>query len=322
MALVAVVTAVGIAGTMWKACDRGRRVLPVEAGSRLLGVSGGFLYWLGPACSIWRARVEDLGKEPEPELLLRLGECSADDPRVDGAAVYYLGGMGGIMRTTAGERSAMLQRTLAFALAVDARYLYVGNCGLRDDCRIERVPTKVPGEATLLQAGIHALANMEVDHDELFWIDRGRRKPDCRSDDDADGLPLPPRCKDAVPPRLMAAPKDEPRAIERVVEEGFDGRRPFLGAHHVYWLGAGGVRRAPKSGGASEVVLPTTSLTGFAADGEEIVLAADAGIFRGSDRGAVRLLQRTTAPPGGVAIDATHIYWIDGVENVVLRKRR
>ena len=69
-------------------------------------------------------------------------------------------------------------------------------------------------------------------------------------------------------------------------------------------------------------MLPTTHLTGFAGDGEKVFVAADAGIFGGNDGGVLQLLQRTSSPPGGLAIDAGHIYWIESAENAVVRKRR
>ncbi len=100
-----------------------------------------------------------------------------------------------------------------------------------------------------MQAGIHALANMEVDQNEIFWVDRGLRKPICANETNVDTNVVEYHCHDPVPPRLMAAKKDEPRATERVVLTDFDGRRPLLGARHVYWLGAGGVHRVPKAGG-------------------------------------------------------------------------
>jgi hypothetical protein len=300
------------------------RVVAVHPGSRLLAVSRGTLAWLGRTCSVWQAPLDGAHAGEPLEPFLYLAECPPDDPRVDGDVVYHLSGQGRVTRNRRGRRELMVERSLAYALALDARYLYVGNCAQAGNCQIERLPAEdEPGDAMLMQAGILALSNMDVDEREIFWVDRGRRKPECRHEPGAGDSVTPAlKCKDPVPPRLMAATKDEPRAVERVVLGDFDGRRPLLGAGHVYWLGAGGLHRVAKSGGANQLVLATRDVTGFAADGDQIFVAADAGIFRGRDGGDLRAFQSTASPPRGVAVDAGYVYWIDGEANAVMRRRR
>lgn len=296
---------VGLLLGLWWWLGGPSRVVSVNPGTRLLGISRGTLIWHGRTCSVWQAQLEG-GHATEPlEPLLHLAECPPDDPRFDGEVVYHLSGQGRVTRDRSGRRAVMLQRSLAYALALDGRYLYVGNCALRDNCQIERLPAEDdPGDPLLMQAGILALANMEVDQKELFWIDRGRRKPD------------------PVPPRLMAASKAEPRATERVVVSDFDGRRPLLGAGYVYWLGAGGVHRVAKAGGPHRLILPARALSGFAAAGDEVYFATDDGIFRARAGGDARLYQRTASAPRGLAVDAGHLYWIDGDQNAIMRRRR
>jgi hypothetical protein len=296
-------------------------VVPVAPGMRLLGLSRGVLTWMSPTCGVWHARLEGGHAAEPPGPLLSLGECPADDPRFDGEVVYLLGGVGLISRHAPDGRTVLLKRSLAYALALDAGYLYVANCNYRRDCRIERLPADGTGRPELMQAGILALANMEVDGRELYWVDRGSPQPECESNEGS-GSPPPGRCTPPVPPRLMAAPKNEPRAVERVVLTDFDGRRPFLGARHVYWLGAGGIHRTPKAGGADQLVLPTTTLTGFAADGDQIYLATSAGIFTARDGEPPRPLELTEAPPSGLGLDARFVYWIDPGEGAIVRRRR
>ena len=237
--------------------------------------------------------------------------------------VYELSGLGQVTRHSARQRGAMVQRRLLYALALDAKYLYVGNCAQVNNCQIERLPAEDdPGEPILLQAGIHALANMDVDQNEIFWVDRGLRKPICGNETNPDTNVVEYRCQDPAPPRLMAAKKSEPRATERVVLTDFDGRRPLLGPRHVYWLGADGVHRVPKAGGENVLVLATHTLSGFTADGDDLFFAADSGVFHARDGEAPALLQRTDSPPHGVAADADFVYWIDGDRNAILRARR
>jgi hypothetical protein len=312
---------VGLGLVGWWFLGTATKVVAVRRDSRLLGVSRGTLIWLGRACSVWQAQLEGVHAVEPMEPLLHLGECPPDDPRFDGPVVYQLSGQGDVTRNVArsvgGHRhSLMLQRNLGYALALDGRFLYVGNCSLRNNCQIERLPAEDdPGDPLLMQAGILALANMDVDQKELFWIDRGRRKRDCSGEISG------PDCHDPVPPRLMAANKSEPRATERVVVNDFDGRRPLLGAAHVYWLGAGGVHRVAKAGGAHQLVLPTSTLSGFAADGDQVFFATDAGIFRARDGGEPRLFQRTASPARGLGAEAGHVYWIDVDDNAVVQRR-
>jgi len=316
---------IGLGLVGWWFLGGATQVVAVNPGARLLGVSRGTLIWLSRTCSVWQAQLEGTHATEPLEPLLYLAECPPDDPRFDGPVVYHLSGQGRVTRNVARHRrSVLLERSLAYALALDGRYLYVGNCAQRDGCQIERLPAEDdPGDPLLMQAGIHALANMDVDQKELFWIDRGRRKADCsRGIPVADGVPGQLRCLDPVPPRLMAASKNEPRAIERVVVNDFDGRRPLLGAGHVYWLGADGVHRVAKAGGSHQLLLPARTLSGFAADGDEVFFAVDAGIFRARDGGEARLFQRTSSPPRGVAVDAGQVYWIDGDHNTLVRRRR
>jgi hypothetical protein len=309
---------------VWWFLGGSSRVVAVNPGARLLGVSRGTLTWHGRTCSVWQTQLDGAHAAEPLEPLLYLAECPPDDPRFEGEVVYHLSGQGRVTRNVPGRRRVLLQRTLAYALALDGRYLYVGNCAQRDNCQIERLPAEDdPGDPLLMQAGILALANMEVDQKELFWIDRGRRKPDCHRDI-GEGLEVGGTgCADPVPPRLMAASKAEPRATERVVVNDFDGRRPLLGAGHVYWMGADGVHRVAKTGGPHRLLFPARTLSGFAADGDEVFFASDAGIFRARDGdGDARLFQRTSSPPRGVAVDAGHVYWIDGDDNAVVRRRR
>ncbi len=312
-----------IAGAAWLRSGPSR-VLNVVAGTRLLTVSRGTLYWLGRTCSVWRADLDGGRAGTEPlEPLLPGGSCPSDDPRVDGDVVYELSGLGQVTRHSARQRAAVVQRRLLYALALDAKYLYVGNCAQVNNCQIERLPAEDdPGEPILIQAGIHALANMDVDQNEIFWVDRGLRKPICANETNPDTNVVEYHCQDPAPPRLMAAKKSEPRAIERVVLTDFDGRRPLLGPRHVYWLGAGGVHRVPKAGGDNVLVLPTHTLSGFTADGDDLFFAADGGVFHARDGDAPALLQRTDSPPHGVATDADFVYWIDGDRNGIFRARR
>ncbi len=283
------------------------RVLTVAAGTRLLTVSRGTLYWLGRTCSIWRADLDGGRAMTEPlEPALLLDECPPDDPRVDGAVIYQPASIGHVTRFSPRRRAVILERNLLYALALDSKYIYVGNCTEADNCEIERLPADdYPGDPTLMQAGIHALTNMDVDEKEIFWVDRGRQR------------------NGSVPPRLMAADKKEPRAVERVVLTDFDGRRPLLGARHVYWLGQGGVHRVPKAGGENVLVLPTRVLSGFAADGDDVYFGANGGLFHAREGEAPRSLQRTELPPRGVAVDADFVYWIDDRDgNAIFRRRR
>ncbi len=312
---------------IWFALGLASQVVPVQPGTRLLGVSRGTIYWLGRTCSLWQTEL-DGAHAPEPlEPLLWLAECPPDDPRIVGGVVYHLSGQGKITRRAPALSHVLLERNLAYALALDPQFLYVGNCAERANCQIERLHAENdPGAPILMQAGILALANMEVDAHEIFWVDRGRRKRDCW-EERVEGEEAPAlHCREPVPPRLMAAAKDPPRATERVVLTNFDGRRPFLGAKHVYWLGAGGVHRTPKSGGGAggmdQLILPTRTLSGFAADGDDVFFAVDGGIFRAHDGDAPRRMHGTANPPRGVAVDGGYVYWIDGDNNAVIRQRR
>ena len=82
------------------------------------------------------------------------------------------------------------------------------------------------------------------------------------------------------------------------------------------------MHRVPKAGGENELVLPTHTLSGFAADGDDVYLGADGGVFHARDGDALEPLQRTDSPPRGVAVDADFVYWIDGDRNAVYRRRR
>jgi hypothetical protein len=312
-----------LAGAAWLHSGPSR-VLGVAPGTRLLTASRGTLYWLGRTCSIWRAELDDGRVASEPlEPLLPVGSCPADDARVDGDVIYQLTGLGQVVRHSAQRRAPMVQRRLLYALALDGKYVYAGNCAQANNCQIERMPAEdEPGDPILMQAGIHALANMDVDQNEIFWVDRGLRKPICANETNPDTNLVEYHCHDPAPPRLMAAKKGEARAVERMVLTDFDGRRPLLGAHHVYWLGEGGVHRVPKAGGENKLVLPTRTLSGFAADGDDVYLGADGGVFHARDGGALDPLQRTDSPPRGVAVDADFVYWIDGDRNAVYRRRR
>jgi len=313
-----------VIGVAWWLRSGPSPVLAVAPGTRLLAMSHGRLYWLERTCTLWRAEIDDGRVTAEPlEPILRRRECTPDDPRFDSDVIYELSGLGQLVRDSPRQRSTVLERNLLYALALDSRYLYAGNCAQADNCQIERLPAEDnPGDPLLIQAGIHALANIEVDQTEIFWVDRGRHKPICGNETIGDSNVVEYRCHDPVPPRLMAAKKDEPRATERVVLTDFDGRRPLLGARHVYWLGAGGVHRVAKAGGASQLVLPTRALSGFAADGNDVFFAADGGIFRARDGEAVRPLHRTAGPPRGLAVDADFVYWIDTDRNALVRQRR
>jgi len=300
------------------------RVLGVAPGTRLLAVSRGTLYWLGRTCSIWRAELDGGRIASEPlEPMEPVGACPPDDPRVDGDVIYQLTGFGQVLRHSARQRAPMVQRRLLYALALDPKYLYAGNCAQVDNCEIERMPAEDdPGDPILMQAGIHALANMDVDGNEIFWVDRGRRKPLCGKETNPDTNVVEYHCHDPAPPRLMAAKKGEPRATERVVLADFDGRRPLLGARHVYWLGEGGVRRVPKAGGANTLILPTHALSGFAAAGDDVYLGADGGVFHARDGAEPERMQRTDSPPRGVTVDADFVYWIDGDRSAIYRRHR
>lgn len=317
-----------LAGVAWLRSGPSR-VLTVATGTRMLSVSGGTLYWLGRTCSIWRTTLTGVPETTEPlEPVLLLRGCPPDDPRVDGDVIYQPSSLGHVTRFSPTRRSVVLERRMLFALALDAKYLYAGNCGEADNCEIERLRAEdYPGGPTLMQAGIHSLANIEVDEKEIFWVDLGHKKPICANEVIGDSDKVEYRCRDPVPPRLMAADKNEPRATERAVLTDFDGRRPLLGARHVYWLGAGGVHRVPKAGGDNQLVLPTRELSGFAAAGSEVFFAADGGIFRARDGGAVEPLQRTANAPHGVAVDADFVYWIDADSdapdrNAIFRRHR
>jgi hypothetical protein len=114
---------------------------------------------------------------------------------------------------------------MLFALALDAKYLYAGNCGEADNCEIERLRAEdYPGGPTLMQAGIHSLANIEVDEKEIFWVDLGHKKPICANEVIGDSDKVEYRCRDPVPPRLMAADKNEPRATARAAFTAFRRR--------------------------------------------------------------------------------------------------
>ncbi len=312
----------GIALIAWRVIVGPTRVVGVQPGARLLAVSRGTISWFGRTCSVWQAQLDGRRAVEPLEPVLPLGACPLDDPRFDGDVFYHLAGMGWITRNHLGQRRVMVERQLAFALALDGHDLYVGNCAQRENCQIERMPAEDdPGDPLLIQAGILHLANMAVDAREIFWVDRGRRKRDCSDQYYDDSDPPVLRCKEPMPPRLMAAAKGEPRASERVVLSEFDGNRPLLGARHVYWLGAGGVHRIPKEGGANQLVLPTRGLTGFAADGNDVFFAADAGIFHARDGDEVRPLQSMGKPPSGLAADSGYVYWIDPAANAVVRRR-
>ena len=322
LAPAAVAVAV-VALVAWFILGLASRVVPVQPGTRLLGVSGGAIYWLGRTCSLWQTRLEGAHAPEALEPLMWLAECPPDDPRIDGDVVYHLSGQGSVTRHASGQRHLLLERRLAYALALDRQFLYVGNCAERGNCQIERLPAEDdPGDPILMQAGILALANMEVDAHEIFWVDRGRRKPDCAQERVVGQEAPAPHCREPVPPRLMAAAKDPPRATERVVLANFDGRRPLLGAKHVYWLGAGGVHRTPKAGGTDELVIPTRTLSGFAAEGDDVFFAVDGGVFRAADGDAPRRMHGTSSPPRGLSVDGSYVYWIDGDDNMVMRQRR
>ena len=126
-----------IAGLAWVRSDPSR-VLSVASGTRLLEVSRGTLYWLGRTCSIWRADLDDGRVASEPlEPLLPVGSCPADDPRVDGDVIYQLTGLGQVVRHSERQRAPMVQRRLLYALALDAKYLYAGNCAQVNNGQIE-----------------------------------------------------------------------------------------------------------------------------------------------------------------------------------------
>jgi hypothetical protein len=150
-------------------------VVSVSEGASLLGCSKDRLYWLDERCGVWRTSVgAGAGSEPGQWVLLQ-GECPPDDPRFDGGILYHLAGHGTLDRYDQKGRTVLLERALSYAIALDDRFVYLGSCGRRRDCRIERVPVK-GGEPTLMQAGILALANMDVDDTQLFWVDRGRER--------------------------------------------------------------------------------------------------------------------------------------------------
>jgi hypothetical protein len=222
-----------LAGAAWLHSGPSR-VLGVASGTRLLAVSRGTLYWLGRTCSIWRADLDGghIGSEPlEP--LLPVGSCPADDPRVDGDVIYQLTGLGQVVRHSAQQRAPMVQRRLLYALALDAKYLYAGNCAQANNCQIERMPAEDdPGDPILMQAGIHALANMDVDQNEIFWVDRGLRKPICGNETNPDTNVVEYHCQEG------RGARDRTDGADRL-------RRAAAAARRASRLLAGRGRRAP-----------------------------------------------------------------------------
>jgi hypothetical protein len=90
----------------------------------------------------------------------------------------------------------------------------------------------------------------------------------------------------------------------------------LLDAKNVYWQAAGGVMKLAKSGGAPvALVTPDASIDDLALDDAYVYFAthkseSDGTIARVSKEGGpVEVLASGLTSPGGIAVDATTVYW-------------
>jgi N-acetylmuramoyl-L-alanine amidase len=90
-------------------------------------------------------------------------------------------------------------------------------------------------------------------------------------------------------------------------EEG----RIFTNGSHLFWSTAGSVVRIAKSGGAVQDVLNASGVTGYAADNEYVYFRTSNAIGKVPVSGGSPTMLAEGVAPEFVAIDDTHVYYVD-----------
>ena len=155
-----------------------------------------------------------------------------------------------------------------------------------------------------MQAGIVWGGRVEVDEEELFWVDYGDSK--------------------SIPMRIMAAPKEPPRAGERVVVADIHAAQVFMGATSIYWVDSkdGGIYKVAKAGASPQKVLAAAGPVGFARFERDVYAATKEGLFLLTEGGPPKLRYRLSAAPAGLAADAKYLYWIDPERQAIFKLAR
>lgn len=112
-----------------------------------------------------------------------------------------------------------------------------------------------------------------------------------------------------------------------------------LDATHVYWSdfdltvpALGGIRRAPRGGGATETLVTGDSLNGAALDGERVYYLYSGSSGASWADGALHAVSKTGGAPvllaspldgaARVAVDGTHVYWSEAYGQVIRRVKK
>ncbi len=224
------------------------------------------------------------------------------------------------------------------ALAVDAEHAYVAT----SDARLIRVPLAGGAETPIAELPAPAVAIAPAGNHVYFATATGviERAP-------VDGVgAIEPVATVAGRPRAIAVDdqgavyvatsmESEGGSIVKVASEG--GEPTVLGTsaaspcamtragHELFFTAESAVHRLLVEGGPpATVAAGASSACAIATDGADLWFAGGAGLMRAPAAGgqpiAVPAASKALATPGTVAVDASHVYWLEGTAVLRLAK--
>jgi hypothetical protein len=204
------------------------------------------------------------------------------------------------------DRSSGLEGTWSGILA-DGPDLFVGDLGSGEgtvDGQLVRIDKTSGGVTILVAKGGTTAWELAADAERVFWLSptEARVQRVART-----GGPMLLIAKDQPP-----SASDEPSGI--AVSEGF-----------VYWAAFGTWRRAAVGSSEAESDFEAgTSPASIASGGKEggVFLTDRDGWVYGKDTPSTLTALATGGKPGALAVDSTHVYWVDGDDSSVARVSR
>lgn len=225
------------------------------------------------------------------------------------------------------------------AIALDATHAYVAT----SDARLLRVP--LAGGATAPVADLAApAAAIAVSGEHVYFATNSgvvERVP-------ADGVgAIEPVATVAGRPRALSVDDQGAVYVATSVTEGQGGSIVKVAApgvepavlttsaaspcamtrdgHELFFTAERAVHRVPVEGGApATVAAGASSACAIATDGRDLWFASGAGLMRapaaGGPAAAVSVAKKALATPGAVAVDASHVYWLEGTAVLRLAK--